>query len=383
MLNGHLSFEQIEELSDQEEGQPAVSGEESWSHVEICVQCSNLLKKCREVNSKLALLRFVDNRPETDMTCPNENIWLDILAGSLSSEESLRLLQHAGVCVDCGKKLRSATRIFDDSLSSEDERLLNSLPSSQPQAQRDLANRLSGMARPRRQPETLFRSYFKPLAGAIGAAAAVSVAILIMFRDPTAGAKRVVAQVYSQDRMIQLRIPLASYGKLQQKMSGGQNSLAVTSAAFRKALDDIDDAARRHPGDPRWQILSAELALVDWRYRDALPILDRLPPPEKLSKTAARDFRLTRALALYEQGESEKREASFGEAQGLLGDVLADDPGNVVALFNRAILCERLSENDRAAEAWQRLIDTEKDPGWKDEALRHLRALEEKKNPAH
>src|SRR5258708_9659588 len=93
LYNGHISSEQLEQLSRQPDG----SGE-LWSHVGNCAQCRTTLEKYRKLNAKLDRLVTDGVRPKPTMNCPDERIWFDVAAGTLSPEESIRHVQHASTC---------------------------------------------------------------------------------------------------------------------------------------------------------------------------------------------------------------------------------------------------------------------------------------------
>jgi len=84
-------------------------------------------------------------------------------------------------------------------------------------------------------------------------------------------------------------------------------------------------------------------------------------------------------LALYEQAEIEHNPQALGEAVDLLGKILQKSPDNAVALFNRAVACEKLSMNECASSDWAHLLQVEKDSSWSTEALEHLNRIKEKK----
>ena len=383
---GHLSFEQIDELSEKEGLRTEGSRpEEEWSHVDNCAECRSLLAKCREINTQLGKLSSSDIEMETEMNCPEERVWFDVAAGMLLPEEVVQQLQHAATCQACRARLKAAARIFEDGLTPEEESLLKSLPSNNPQRQRKLANRLSSLNGKMHSISLTVWARQRPGQFTLTFATVVAIflvlAVVAMQRASTSEAEHLIAQVYTENRTLQMRIPLAAHGEIHQRRAGENGSLAVSSSAFRKAIDEITSGTKGHPNDPKWKILNAQSDLLDWRYQDAFAVLQRIPDTDQLAEPVWRDKLLTRALALYEQGEFENQMPSFGEAENLLGQVLRKEPDNVVALFNRAIVCEKLSMYRCAMEDWGHLLNVEKDPGWAGEARMHLKQIQEKKTP--
>jgi cytochrome c-type biogenesis protein CcmH/NrfG len=79
-----------------------------------------------------------------------------------------------------------------------------------------------------------------------------------------------------------------------------------------------------------------------------------------------------------DNGQPERYQVAYE----LLGQVLEGDSRDAVALFNRAVVSERLREYQSAVEDWTRLLEVEPKGGWADEARRRKAADEElKKNP--
>jgi cytochrome c-type biogenesis protein CcmH/NrfG len=67
-----------------------------------------------------------------------------------------------------------------------------------------------------------------------------------------------------------------------------------------------------------------------------------------------------------DNGQPERYQVAYE----LLGQVLEGDNRNTVALFNRAVVSERLREYQSAVEDWTRLLEVEPKGGWADEARR-------------
>lgn len=376
MYNGHLSIEELEELNQQKG--PA----ENQGHLENCRQCQELLEDCQAISAKLAKLASVHIGAGDGMNCPAPRIWLDVAAGNLSSDESLKYVQHAADCPSCGPKLRNATQLFAEELTPEEEKAISSLPSASPKAQRKLAEKLTGLTVITPQPvQEHKRSFWWPLSFSLaGTAAVAAVAFftipLLISRNSPAAVQELLAEAYTQNRQIEMRIPGAKHGEIKQQRSGDSGSLLATPAAERKALDKISAGLAKNPDSPQWLILQAQTDLLDWRYKPASRTLDQIETG--LDST---DFLLTRALALNEQGQAEHDPQLQGQAVDVLGQVLQKDPNNTTALFNQAIVCEELYMYECAIKNWQHLLEVEKDPGWIAEAQEHLKRIQEKKTP--
>lgn len=374
MYKDHLSLEELDELNQQKG--PA----ENQTHLVACPQCKSLLEKFKAVSAKLDKLASVPIGADNAMNCPEERIWFEVAAGTLPETESLQHIQHAAECSSCGRKLKIATRMFEEQLSPEEKETLAQLPSAEAKGQRKLAERLGGTAATnvRVVADKRKRSFWKPLsfslAGAAVAIAAVLVFVSVNRHDSPADVAKLLAQAYTENRTIETRIPGAKHAEIRQQKSGDTGSLLNTPEAARKAADRISAGLKKDPNNPDWLILQAQLDLLDWRYKAAMSALNKAG-----TGSDRIDFLLTRALALNEEGEVEHNPLVQGEAIDLLGRVLQKDPNNSTALFNQAIVCETLYMYECASKDWQQLLSIEKDTGWAAEAREHLNRIQEKK----
>lgn len=375
MYNGHLSIEEVDELSQQKG--PA----ENQTHVENCQQCRLLLDKYKAVSAKLERLMSARIGARNGMNCPDEKVWFDVAARNLPDTEGAKYVQHASECDSCGKKLATAMRLFQEDLTKEEEQALAELPGATPTAQRKLAERLAGSTASTTEPppEKRKRSIWWPLSFSLaGAAVVVAVSFfavpVLISRNSPAEAQKLLAEAYTENRTIEMRIPGAKHAEIRQQRSGDSGSILNTSEAARKAQDKISSGLKKDSDSPEWLILQAQLDLLDWRYKAADSALNKVE-----TGTERTGFLLTRALALNEQGEIEHNPQVRGEAIDLLGRVLQKDPNNPTALFNQAVVCEALYIYECASKDWQQLLGIEKDPGWAAEARDHLKRIQEKK----
>ena len=85
------------------------------------------------------------------------------------------------------------------------------------------------------------------------------------------------------------------------------------------------------------------------------------------------------STAYYQQEEVSLDPQNYEKSVDLLGQVLQKDPGNLTALFNRALLNEQMKMVDSAIADWELFLKKEKDPNWADDARKRLSALQELK----
>src|SRR5947209_763051 len=335
LYNGHSSSEQLDQLSRQ----PAGSGE-PWSHIESCVQCRTTLEKYRKLNVKLDQLAANGVRSTSTMNCPDESIWLEVAAGTLSPEESLSYSSHAATCDACAKKLQAAIRIFDPEVTEEEERILDSLPSFHREASAKLVKENAVAARPVKQPKsdkkTLRRSFWRPFSyGFAGIAALVIVGFLSL--GPITD--NLLARGYTQKGTLEYRIAKASPPKEGTRGPGLSRErptslvLADLLIKFRLALS---------PQNPRWLGEKGRLELVEGDESSAMNTLEQAHALDSKSKHIAIDL----ASAYARTGS---KDLLFKAEELLLSvlpfekynlDLLRRDQENLEALYNLAIVYE-------------------------------------------
>jgi len=370
LYNGHVSIEQIESLSQQESQSSRQQNSDDWSHVENCDRCRSLVEKCRLVNVRLGKLASTHLPNRSAMTCPDQKTWFEVAAGALPDEESLGYLAHAATCDSCGQRLHTATQIFSEDLTSEEEEALAAIPQGRiaqkiPAKLHDLDSR---------SKTTPFWKSWRP---AFVAAALATVIVGTFFllpsrRDPATEASGHLEKAYAENRTLQLRFPGAPYARLEIPRSGESTPLSNSAIDLGKAAEEIAAGLRKAPEDPQWLLLEARLYVLHWKYEDALLILDKLPPPSE-------EALLTRGLAVFEKAERENNPSLYGTAQQLFAQVLQRQPDNTVALLNHAITCQKARMFECASRDLNRFLSREKDPGWASEAREILSQVNEKK----
>jgi hypothetical protein len=146
----HLSFDELELLADAEvEVRECGTFDlrQAEAHAEVCDACRSHLRDRRFLRSRLRKkVNSVVSKRESG--CPTEEIWMRVAAGLTSSPDSQALLEHASRCDYCGRLLQIATEDMNPERSTEEERIIASLPSSQPNWQRPLAAKLAAVSAP-------------------------------------------------------------------------------------------------------------------------------------------------------------------------------------------------------------------------------------------
>ncbi len=219
--------------------------------------------------------------------------------------------------------------------------------------------------------ETLF-SWPRPMF-----AAAAFVMVLVTgwlgvkaFRTPSAD--QLLAQAYTERRTLEVRIPGAKYAPMRVERGGGSNFDKPESLLKAEAL--IGENLRTNPNDPTWLQAKARADLLDGNYESAIKTLQRALETQTGSPELLTDL----GSAYFQRAESADRPIDYGNAIEELGKALAKTPDDPVALFNRALACERMFLFTQAVDDWQHYLRVDPTGPWADDARTRLAALQEK-----
>jgi hypothetical protein len=350
--------------------------------------------------------------------CPSEDDIRNLAAGLCSEPLARQIRAHADACGRCGPLLQEYIEDFSDSSTPEEQAFLNQLRTSSPKRQARAIREMlkedvpSGTVRSDSDivtpsphvtqktdspappsPKHLDKSHRIAFPWKWITAPAVATACAIIAfaavtgiwyarRDTPEKVEQKLAQAYTEQRTMEMRWPGAAYSSYKQTLSGDSESLLNSPESLRTAANLIDSQLKKDPDDSRWLLLSARLNVLDWRYKAALATLDKIVDPKSIDSP---QFRMTRALALYEQAESEpeRKSQTYGEIINLLGKTLQNSPDDPTALFNQGLACEKIHAFKCAITDYTRLVDKTDGSGWRSEAKDHLDKIKEKKTPDH
>lgn len=303
--------------------------------------------------------------------CPEAGQWLRLAVHETSTAESMALLSHASSCEVCLSRFRASWRITSEDATSDETKGLEQFASSSPQWQHRMAVELANTPRRARQR-------WKPgILVWTGAVATITVILVVglmsWWRYENAPA-RLLAEAYTDSRTSDLRVPGAAFAPVipEEHLRGGAADREPPDLLTARA--EIERNLERSPSDPHWLQLEARANLLGEKYDPAIDILDRL----LAAGPATPDLLADDASAYFQRGTATGSENDRATALDYLrrADELApDDP---VILFNEAVVMEDRGQVMNAVETWNRYLKFERDPRWKEDGLRRLKALEEK-----
>ncbi len=345
---------------------------EAQRHVESCQECSSKVQMHRSVQSEILRTGVPSNMPPGP-DCVADTEWLRVAAGLAPEAKTRELVKHAAQCGHCGPLLKNAAETLADEVPTPEQMLLASLSSAQPEWQRNMASTLRGSVQNRQQSPSWWRTVF---AWPSPAYAFVGIAVVVVgawigvrtLRPPSA--EQLIAQAYTEHRTLELRISGAQFAPIRVERSTGGSSIDK-SPALLQAEALIGENLRKYPNDPEWLQAKAQADMLDGNYSSAITSLQRALETQQDAPGLQTDL----ASAYFLQGLSETRPEDYTLAIDLLGRVLQQQPDNKIALFNRAIVLERMFLFNQAATDWEHYLRLDPSGAWSKEASERLQRL--------
>jgi len=192
-------------------------------------------------------------------------------------------------------------------------------------------------------------------------------------RENPRAADALIARAYTDQRTLESRMPGAAYAPLRVQ-KGPAESFTARSGSLLKAESLIVDQLARHPDDPDWLQASARANLLEGKYDAAVESLQRALELRRDSPELLLDL----GTAHFQRAQSEGRQEDFGAAFESLSKVLAQQPDNITALFNRALVAEHQFLYRQALEDWEHYLKLDPNSPWSEEARNHLEAVRTK-----
>jgi tetratricopeptide (TPR) repeat protein len=283
--------------------------------------------------SNMGVLSNVRRGPD----CVADGKWLNVAAGLLPEGETSELLKHAALCGYCGPLLKRAAETLTDEVTPSEETSLASLSSARPEWRRNMATTLRGGMR--------------------------------LLRPPSV--QELLAQAYTEYRTLEVRIDGATYAQVRERSA--DKSDKPPSLLQAEAL--IGEKLNKNPNDPTWLQAHARANLMDGNYEAAIESLQHALEEEPDSPGLLTDL----GSAYFLRAESGNRPADLGNAIESFDQALAKSPEDPVALFNRAVACERMCLYAEAIHGWECYLRVDPQGEWPDDARKRLATLKQKR----
>ena len=373
----HLSNAQIEQYGKRASG--AGPETEPWvdQHLDDCSSCRSRVLEFQR--ARLALLPNPKVNTASTPNCPSEDDLRNLAAGFYSDPRAAQLKAHAATCGHCGPLLQEYQEDFSDDITPEEQTALSQLRSASPEWQQQKALEMLKPERSRPLPEPSAKPVprifsLKWFTAPVAAAAACTLlalgigVTLYARRDTPEKVETLLAQAATEERTMEVRWPKASWS--QYSVQRG-TMLEAKSTSLMRAEVAVERQTPKTLQETAWIRVVAEKEILAGRPQNAIPALQQALQPHPGSVPLLLDL----AIAYFAQGEQTHSPESYGKSRDLLGTVLQREPTDTVALFNRALVYERLNAKDKAADDWKTFLKTEKDVRWLAEAQKKLTDL--------
>lgn len=369
----HLSQEDFEMLASHS---AQAKDNEIVAHLESCNQCREKANSYEAAAMKLNRLNPV-TRPSSD-GCPRAKEWSAVASGAVSPENANEYLLHAAQCDTCGPLVRT-TRAFDDEFTPEEELALARL--TVPVAEREqMAAMLSAKSQAgarQSKPALSFWKLFKTRPvfayGLTAAVLVIAIGTSLFLNLRNESPDKLLAQAYAEQRTMEPRFAGAQYGPVRIVRGPGQSSVNKP-----QALLDAESLIHRHlqqePNSTLWLDAKGRVDLLEANFDAALQTFQKALDSEPDSPRLLIDA----ASAYFERGQLVGRPDDYGHAIELLGRVLGRNPDDPVALFNRALIDEKMFLYHQALEDWNHYLRIDPKGDWAEEAKRHRDAVQQK-----
>jgi CHAT domain-containing protein len=351
-IDAHLTPEEKDGLADSASAMP----EDIRHHLESCPACAREVERHRAAGKFLSGLNTTRTPGGSD--CPPPSVWWEIAAGILEDGRSELLLNHAAACDPCGRELAAAL--------AASENYDGPLALDNPASRAALAAQMAGKSGAGKSKS--FLPWLLPMAAAL---AIVSGGAL--YYTLHRSTDRLIAQAYAEKRTVEFRIAGAPHAPLRVERSsaaGGENRTAALLEAEARVVDQL----RQSPDSPRLLEQKGRIDLLNWNYDSALREITRASELEPANLNALLDL----SLAYFERAETENRSTDAGTAAELLSRVLQKQPNYPEALFDRAIVLERLHMYREAQADWEKYLRLDPQSSWSKEARERLDAIRSK-----
>lgn len=356
-------------------------------HIEICDVCREEARLNQAATGILDQLKSSDKKaPRPD--CPAVTEWPLVVTGQAESEKAREYLAHAADCEHCGPLLREATVDLSDEFTPDEEEMISQLKTSDPAWQKQFARELAAKAQARVEPapqatakilQGRWKSLSKGQTWALAAAAAIVVAVIvypIVSRYYSQTPDKLLAQAYGEQRSLELRFAGAEHGPIRVERATGSDSRLNRPAALLEAEALIARGLEKEPNSPVWLQAKGRADLLEGNYDSAIQSFQKALEVEADSASLQTDM----ASAYFQRAERADRAGDYGKAIELLSRVLARNPNDAIARFNRAIVNEKMFLYRQALEDWERYLQVDSKGEWANEANQHINTLRQKLN---
>ena len=373
----HLSNAQIEEY-----GSPAsVAGPETeaWveQHLDDCSSCRSRVLDFQR--TRFALLPDPKVNKVSSSDCSSEGDLRNLAAGLYPDPKAAQLKAHAATCGRCGPLLQEYIEDFSDDSSPEEQLFLDQLRTASPEFRQQKAREMFELAilkKNRVIPEPVpaadwrrFLSWKWILipATAVIALAAIIFPVYLARRDTPEKVEKYLAEAYPEQRPIEMRWPGTKWGE-------PSDTLGAIPANKPLSLLKTDEAIQRQTPETlkkkEWLHLRAQSEILGGS--NLLQLIKDLTEATQSQPDSTLMFDL--AIANFRMGEVTHDREYYEKSKDVLDKILASSRSSA-ALFDRAVVEQRLNLKDAAIIDLSDCLEKEMDGKWKAEIQQKIQRL--------
>lgn len=382
----HLGPEEIDRLSQSRPGDASTpplsdSLEEGRRHLAGCASCQTLVSMSQDFDRQLGALKHASMTGAT-AECPTEDELRHLVVGTLALARAEEVTDHITTCAHCAPLVRQAAEDLGGGLDAEEMSIAAQLKSADAAWHSELARKLSTPAQHTDEKfskvqsishtEPRHRSSLPAWLYAAASVVIVLAAALAFMLTRKSSVDRLLAQAYSEQRPMDLRLAGAAPAPIRQQRGTSGSSLSRPASLLEADLQ-IKRALQHAPNDATWLAAQGRSELLEWRYDDAIKSFDRALEIDPNNPDVLRDL----ATAHFQRAEAEQRPIDYGTAIDELSQALAKHPNDSVALFNRAIVFEKMFLYQDALRDWEEFLKADPNGPWSPEARERLRTLKD------
>lgn len=385
----HLSDAEIEQCAN---SIPGTCAEQIESHLSECEVCLHRLLELQRIQFKSIETSGMNRDPHPEF--PSEDEIQNVAAGMVEPATAARILQHAAQCNRCGSLLNHYLEIFSEEAAPEIEALIDQLPSSNPGWERKKASEIAARMRPSPAPtfKTWWGSVLRPrILATAGGLAALVVPIVIFGPElletwQINKATTLVATAYARNRTTEMRPaivlhgPMASVGGTMGTNDGGA---FFGHPEFNRARSLADDKISSGGSvSPRWYQIKGELLLLGDPAKNTMAAEDAFRAAKDKGLNDDPSLNIDLAISYFERfthSNPPSPDKPSGasprlliQSTDLLNEVLsspkATEEHKKAALFDLAIVYEKLEKWEDAEATWDKYLKMDSVGAWADEA---------------
>jgi tetratricopeptide (TPR) repeat protein len=282
------------------------------------------------------------------------------------------LLAHACECDSCGALLHAVVEDFSGEATSEERQSLEALESSKPEWRARMAGQMVAASSRGRLIPMRITAW---LARAAAVVVAVGAGWLGWNGWGTNDPARLIAKAYTEQRPFEFRIAGAENAPVRVER-GAAGSQFERPQALIEAEAKIARKLENDPANVRWLQLRARAELLARDPDAAIATLERAQAQKPGDPDLLADLGIAYALS----AETPNRAADYARAAQVLVRSLAAKPDNAEAVFNLALVYQRMNFYADAERQWRRYLELDAAGAWRLEAQARLAEVQRKMN---